>query len=144
MAFFTLEDLSGSCEVVVFPELYKSSQSIVQSEETIFVKGRVNMRDDEPKVIANELISLADVQKKLPRMISIHLTMTGLTTETLAKLKEILNNHKGNIPLYLAFRNAKGAAVVVSPSESYRVETSDDLFHEIEELLGENSVKIRT
>lgn len=144
MAFFTLEDLSGSREVVVFPDLYKSAQTLLQQEEALFIKGRINMRDDEPKIIAGEIIPLQEVQRKLVKVVSVDLMTTGLEMGTLVKLKEILGRYKGKIPLYLTFRNPNGQAVVVSPAETYRVETSDEFFREIESLLGESSVKIKT
>lgn len=144
MAFLTLEDLTGTCEVVVFPDLYKSAAPILQKDATLFIRGRVNLREDDPKVIGAEMIPLGDVQKQLTKVVSIDLLTTGLNLETLAKLREILEAHKGNIPLYLNFRAPSGRSVVVSPADTFRVETSDALFEKIEGLLGENSIKIKT
>jgi len=144
MAFLRLEDLAGSCEVVVFPELYKSAAPILQKDNTLFIKGKMNLREDDPKVVAVEIIPLAEVQKRLTKVVSVDLLTTGLNMETLSKLKEIFEAHKGNVPLYLNFREPGGRNVMLSTSDTFRVETSEELFQKIESLLGENSIKIKT
>jgi len=143
MAFLTLQDLTGSCEIVVFPELYRSSTALMKKDATIFIRGKVNSRDDIAKVIAEEVVPLDEVKKRFTRLISIDLHTAGLDPEVLQRLKEILSAHRGKIPVYLSFRDPSGKAAVIQPGDEYRVETTDELFHAIEALLGENSVKIR-
>lgn len=143
MAFLTLQDLSGSCEVVVFPELYKSSSNLARKDATIFIRGKVNSRDDIPKVIAEEIVPLDEVKQRFTRLISIDLHTAGLDPELLQKLKGILGTHKGKVPVYLSFRDPSGKTAVIQSGENYRVETTDELFQAIESLLGENAVKIR-
>ncbi|MBI4549717.1 MAG: DNA polymerase III subunit alpha, partial [Candidatus Omnitrophica bacterium] len=144
MAFLSLEDLTGSCEIVVFPEAYKAALPILQKDATLFVKGKINLREDSPKVIAGEIMPLAEVQKRLTRVVAVDLMTTGLNLETLTRLRDILASHKGTIPLYLNFKSPNGATVVLTPDESFRVETSEELFRQIEDLVGENAVKIKT
>ncbi|MBI3999407.1 MAG: DNA polymerase III subunit alpha, partial [Candidatus Omnitrophica bacterium] len=50
MAFVGLEDLDGRCEIVVFPEVFRSSITLLHKDATIFIRGKINLRDDTPKV----------------------------------------------------------------------------------------------
>lgn len=143
MAFLTLQDLSGSCEVVVFPDLYKAHPALLRKDATIFIRGRVNSRDDIPKVIAEEAVPLDEVKKRFTRLISIDLHTAGLDPELLERLKKILGSHRGRVPVYLSFRDPNGKTAVLQPGDEFRVETTDELFQAIESLLGENAVKIR-
>lgn len=143
MAFLTLQDLTGSCEVVVFPALYKQHPALLKKDATIFIRGRVNSRDDIPKVLAEEAVPLDEVKRRFTRLVSIDLHTAGLDPELLEKLKGILNSHRGKVPVYLSFRDPNGKTAVIQPGDAYRVETNDELFHAIESLLGENAVKIR-
>jgi len=143
MAFLTLQDLSGSCEVVVFPELFRNSQTLLQKDATIFVRGKVNARDDIPKVLAEEIVHLDDVKKRFTRMVNIDLLTAGLDPEMLKQIRSILTHHKGMTPVYLTFRDPKGKAAVLHSGEDIKVEASDELFDALEKLVGENSVKIR-
>lgn len=143
MAFLTLQDLTGSCEIVVFPDLYKTGGLLMKKDATIFIRGRINSRDDIPKVIAEEVVPLDEVKKRFTRLISIDLHTAGLDPELLQRLKGVLSAHKGKIPVYLSFRDPSGKTAVIQPGDEFRVETTDELFQAIESLIGENTVKIR-
>ncbi len=143
MAFVNLQDLSGSCEIIVFPEAYKVSQELIQADNTIFVRGKINLRDDVPKIIAEEIIPLDDVKMKLTRQLLIDLNTTGLEPEMLYEIKEILLKHPGKVPVYLSFRDPRGKEAVVSPGDELKVTVSDALFTELQNLVGENAVKVK-
>ena len=42
MAFFTVEDLTGSVEVIVFPQNYEAYRPMLETDRKVFVRGRVN------------------------------------------------------------------------------------------------------
>ena len=46
MAFITLEDLTGSVEVIVFPKDFEKNREFLEEEQKIFVQGRVSVGDD--------------------------------------------------------------------------------------------------
>jgi DNA polymerase-3 subunit alpha len=54
MAFVTLEDAQGSCDVVVFPGVWRETKQLWQPEQIIVVNGRVDAsRRDEPSLICS-------------------------------------------------------------------------------------------
>ncbi|MHB9112680.1 MAG: DNA polymerase III subunit alpha [Thermoleophilia bacterium] len=61
MAFFNLEDLEDSTEVVVFNKLYNKCNTLLEEDEVVVVKGRADLKgidDDgrrEVKIVANEI-----------------------------------------------------------------------------------------
>lgn len=142
MAFLGLQDLNGSCEVVVFPELYKNSTALMQKDATIFIKGKVNARDDIPKVLAEEIVPLTEVQKRFTRSVSIDLHTAGLDPTLLKEIQKTLMRHKGTTPVFLSFQDPQGKRAVLHSGEDVRVEASDELFEALEKLVGENAVKI--
>ncbi|MBI3307308.1 MAG: hypothetical protein HYZ84_05870 [Candidatus Omnitrophica bacterium] len=143
MAFITLQDLSGSCEVVAFPEIYKTGQALLKKDSGVFVRGKINLRDDVPKILAEEVVALDDVKKRFTRLISIDLRTTGLDPQILKDIRQVLQTHKGSTPVYLTFKDPNGKSVVMHSGEDLRVESSDQLFEALEQLVGETSVKIR-
>jgi len=143
MAFVTLQDLSGSCEIIVFPSIYQNVAGLVRPDTLIFVKGKVNARDDTPKVLADEIIPLEDVPKKYTRLVSIDLQTAGLDPTLLAEIRAILLKHKGKTPVHLAFRDPQGRASVIDSGDDVRVEATDALFEALAKLVGENAVKIK-
>jgi DNA polymerase-3 subunit alpha len=53
MAFAQLEDLSGVCEVVVFPSLYQRAAELLHADEVIVVRGRVEVGARRPAPNSN-------------------------------------------------------------------------------------------
>ena len=143
MAFVTLQDLSGSCEVVVFPKIYESSLGVLVKDKPVFIRGKISARDDLPKVLADEIVDMEEVQAKFTRYISVDLRTAGLDSKTLEQLKEILKANKGETPVYLTFRDPSGKAAVLHSGEDLKVNTTEELLQNIENLTGENTVKIQ-
>ncbi|HPS37650.1 MAG TPA: OB-fold nucleic acid binding domain-containing protein, partial [Candidatus Omnitrophota bacterium] len=143
MAFVTLQDLSGSCEVVVFPSVYKAALAQIQKDSLVFVRGKVDARDDTPKILADEVVPLEEVPKRFTRMIAINLKTAGLGPEVLKEVRKILFRHKGTTPVYFTLQDPKGGRTIIDSGENLKVTTSDALFKELEALLGEDCVKIR-
>ena len=67
MAFVEMEDMFGPVEVVVFPNVYERSGSLIEEDSIISVKGNINFKEGEtPKILANEIVDLK-VLKNAPQ-----------------------------------------------------------------------------
>ncbi len=144
MAFLTLQDLAGSCETVVFPTVYKAAGTLLQKDALVFVRGKVDARDDIPKILADEIVPLDEVPKRFTRLIAINLKTAGLGPDVFKEVRRILTEHKGTTPVYVTLQDPKGRMTVIDSGENLKVSISDALFEELEHLLGENVVKIRS
>lgn len=52
MAFVQVEDLTGSCEMIVFPSIYLEHRTLMQSGQILYIEARTSFREDEdPKLI---------------------------------------------------------------------------------------------
>ena len=49
MAYCTLEDLTGSIEVLVFPKTLQKFHSIIETDRIVLMTGRINLQEDNPK-----------------------------------------------------------------------------------------------
>ena len=143
MAILNLEDLDGFVEVLVFPKAFSQYSKLMKINSTIFVKGRINLRDKEPKIVAEEVIPLSEVQKRCTRSIVITLFTMGLEEEALSKIKEILSHHRGSAPVYLGFQSPDNQKVQLEVSPDYYIEPSEKLISELEAVLGEGAVTLR-
>ena len=65
MAVFTLQDLQGQIEVVMFPEVLNRYGEKLVVDTVVFVKGKADYRREQPNVIAEELIALDEVREKI-------------------------------------------------------------------------------
>ena len=137
MAIANLEDLDGFVEVLVFPKVFSQNSMMVRMNATIFIKGRINLRDKEPKIVAEEIIPLSEVQQRYTKSMKIDLLTTGLEEEMLTKLKDILSRYLGKVPVYLGFLSPDKQQVQLKLSPDYCIEPSEKLISEIETALGE-------
>ena len=55
MLFIKLEDLSGKAEVVIFPNLLERNPGALQENKIVFVAGRVDDRNGEIKIVADDV-----------------------------------------------------------------------------------------
>jgi len=134
MAFYTLEDLEGSVEVVVFPKVYARYGKDIQNDIVLMVIGRLSSRDEEVKILCDEIIPLS------AKRVSIKLNGVGNQDTVLKHLKHILQAHPGNLPVYLHLAQ-KDRVILID--RQYWVNDSRELVEEIEALLGGDSVRFK-
>lgn len=142
MAIAQLEDLSGTVEVLVFPKTYTSIGRHFKTDAMIFLKARLSLREEEPKLIAEDAMPLEEVQEKMTKSITINLITTGLDNKTLESMKIILSSHKGRIPTFIYFKTPENKKVTLALGGDYTVQPSVELVNELEELLGEGTVSV--
>ena len=66
MAFLTIEDMTGTVEVIVFPRTYEECADILNEDGKIFVRGRVSLEEEkDSKLIAEKIVSFDAVPRRL-------------------------------------------------------------------------------
>jgi len=144
MAIARLEDLNGITEVLVFPKAYTAIGIHIKADNMILLKARVSLRDEEPKLIAEDAIPLEDVQEKMTKAITINLATTGLSKKTLEELKLVLSNHRGTIPIYVYFKTPQKKNVTLAMGSSFKVRPSLELIDELEDTLGAGAISVNS
>jgi len=66
MAFLTLEDLTGSVEVIVFPRTYEQNAFLLKKDAIVVVRGRADVAEQQVKILADSLFSLAEAPAAEP------------------------------------------------------------------------------
>jgi len=143
MAALTLEDLDGSVEVLVFPETYAKYAPQLQADAALFVSGTVNLREDKPKLFAEQIIPLADVPQKFTKAVHIRLPAETTSADALDKVHAVLTAHKGGTPVLFCFMYDDGKCVFLETHEQFAVTPSDTLVQELEAILGEDTVWLK-
>ncbi|HTA17035.1 MAG TPA: OB-fold nucleic acid binding domain-containing protein, partial [bacterium] len=58
MARIMLEDLEGSCEVILWPRVLEAARGLAQKDARVLVRGRLDLSGDEARISADEILSL--------------------------------------------------------------------------------------
>jgi DNA polymerase-3 subunit alpha len=134
MARFVLEDLEAAMEVFVFPKVMADYGALLENDAVVVVRGRVDLRDDQPKIVCAEIRRPAlDLQSK--EALRVALPLGVLTDDTVSRLKAILVGHPGECPVLLHV----GAKVLRLPPE-FNVESRNGLVGELKMLLGAGAI----
>ena len=101
MGIFTVEDLSGSVEVLAFSRVYENYKSFIQTDAKVFVRGRVSAEDEENgKLICDRIVPFEDTQKEL----WLRFATLGEYEQKASELETMLAGSDGNdqVIIYIA------------------------------------------
>lgn len=141
MAILNLEDFEGNVETLVFPKTFQKYAHYVKVDSIVFIKGRLSLKEDTPKIIAEEIMPVEEAWEKFIKSVSIKLHSNGLEKKHLEDLKKVFSNNPGKIPVYLNFITADNKSVEVLANKTMGVKLSDSLLSDIEKIAGENTIK---
>jgi DNA polymerase-3 subunit alpha len=138
MAVFVLEDLQGSVEVVMFPDVLNKFTDLLIDDTVVFVKGKLDHRREKPNIIASELISLDAVRDKLAAKVAIKLDAAEVTKEKVAAIRTLCEHHRGRSPVYVAIRTDR-AKVYVAADKQLCVNPDIDFCRQMKQLVGHDN-----
>jgi DNA polymerase-3 subunit alpha len=70
MMFVTLEDLTSTLEVIVFPNLLKNTAPVWQNDNIVLIEGSISNKDEEVKIIADKarVVEKKDIKKMVKKL----------------------------------------------------------------------------
>ena len=131
----TLEDLGGAIEVLFFPQTYQLYATAIAEDAIVIVKGRVDRRDDVPKLIAMDMTipDLTAAEGNAPFVVS--LPVARCVPPVVEQLREVLRTHPGPTEVHLRLRGNQRTTVVRLDGK-LRVTASPALHADLKQLLG--------
>jgi DNA polymerase-3 subunit alpha len=140
MAFFTLEDYSGTVEALAFSSVYEVSRALVLSDTPLLVNGRVDRRDEEPgKIIVSSVVPLAEAAVAGSHRLEVRVPRAKCDGETLTAVRGLLIQHSGSMPVRLMIDTGSSVAELTT---GLAVALSDALLETLNGLLGDGSVRL--
>ena len=133
-AIATVEDLEGAIEVMFFPQTYNLYATSLVEDAVVVVRGRVDRRDDVPKLVGSEL-TLPDLSEGPRGPVVISLPTLRCTPPVVDRLKEVLATHPGPTEVHLRLQSAS-RTTVLRIDDRLRVHASPALMGDLKALLG--------
>ena len=93
----TIEDLTARIDVVAFPKVVESYGALLESEQKVIIKAKVNIRDEEINLAINEVKPIEQVN-----LVTIKF-LEKMAEEENILLKEILAKYNGENPVVIDF-----------------------------------------
>lgn len=138
MAFMTLEDQFASLEVIIFEEVLNRAQELLQGDAPLLVKGVLEFpTQEEPKIRAESITKLVTPQGEEKLYLKISDANDG---DLLNRVLYILDQYAGDIPVYMFFPDTKALRLM----ERFPVRVEPRLLEQLQDMLGEDSVVLKT
>ena len=136
----TLEDLGGAIEVLFFPNSYQLYATAIADDAIVIVKGKVDKRDDVPKLIAMDL-AIPDLTTGADGTapIVLQLPVTKCVPPVVEQLRDVLRTHPGTTEVHLRLRGNQ-KTTVVRLDDKLRVTPGPALHADLKQLLGPSCI----
>ena len=92
-----IEDLTGRISIVAFPKIVENYGALIESEQKVIIKAKVNVRDEEINLAINEVKPIGEVN-----VVTLHFLKEFAAEENIL-LKEVLVKYKGENPVVIDF-----------------------------------------
>ncbi len=136
MALLTVEDQTGSIEVVVFPDVFSHYSPLLKSDEPLLFTGVAEADDNTVKILSQEITPLEKVREKAVRAIELLLPCDWISQDHLEKIKDVFFKYPGDSFVFFRVPTLRDKEVVISAHSRYRVLPCCELIKEIEAMIG--------
>lgn len=145
MAFLTVDTLEGPCEVTVFSDTFEARGELLSVDSIVMLPCRVNYRKEEPTLIANDVMSIAEAESKLVRAVHVRIgaeaiASSGKNGSFLEDVAMVLGAAHGPSDVYLHWDDGAGGEIIVHANDACRVAATRPLKGQLEQLVGVGNV----
>ena len=133
MAFVTIEDLYGSCEIIVFENCYLNCSDVLIEDNIVLVEGRLSIREDEDtKIVASRITKFGTKNSRI-----LEINITEITEEQKEKLR-------GAIRFFAGDRNNIAVKIINGDSSvmSGGIFINDEILNEFRQIVGYDRVNV--
>ncbi len=136
MAFLTIEDFTGSLELVVFSDCYEKTKSLIRVDGIILASGRISTREGQAaKLIVSNILPLDRLSDFYDCRLVVDIDRRDY--ERLPKWWSLLQSHPGSKEVVLVTRN-NGEELLIRP-RNLRVKLDGEFIESLKEVLGESN-----
>jgi DNA polymerase-3 subunit alpha len=136
MAFVTVEGVTGSVEVVIFPKLFTKYSNLLYNSNVILVGGRLSMKEEEnPKIILDFADSAESVKSNQTKRKGLFIRVENESSPIYFNCNQLITSaNQGDTPVYFYFANSKK----YFPCK--KITMNDNLLYNLRDIAGEQNV----
>ncbi len=159
MAFLQVEDLTGTCEVVVFNRVFEEVAELLRPDAVVVIRGKVESgrpgpaaaaadeddREAEPsKIRADAIFALDDARLvSWRRNSTVHFRLAPDQHHLVGPLHQAIAEHRGDAPVVIHVESAESIDDIAL-HDGFSVEPGPGLERTVEALLGPGAYRLET
>lgn len=133
MAFGKLEDLTGSCELVIFPDSFARFEMQLRDERPALIGGSLEVEEGQAKIMVDNVAPLEDILKKTKRMV---LHLDKIAPAAYPQLQLLMKEYPGTTSVSLEIDMPEVNRRVMMEMDSGGVNVNNDFFEGVHSLFG--------
>jgi DNA polymerase-3 subunit alpha len=141
MAFLTMEDTTGSVEVIAFPKVFAASSHLLNDDNPLVIQGILQKEEEGgAKLLADQIDTLSDAWIKYTSSAKIELISDKVSRPKLDAVKKIIHQHHGPCPVSLTLHFAQRGEADVDIPEDLTIKPGREFSENIDTAMGYGAV----
>jgi DNA polymerase-3 subunit alpha len=144
-ARLTIEDFSGSAEVLIFPEKWATLNDQIRTDVPMLLRGAYPRRDesaDNPSFIVDSATKLAEMRTNGQVTVAIELAKGAYSGDVMSDVRAIAETYPGSAPLEFRWSDGSGTQARLR-SRSLTLAADGAALNALRNILGESSVRLQ-
>jgi DNA polymerase-3 subunit alpha len=137
MVFLRVEDVTGGVDTVVFNSTYANARELCVTDRILIIKGRVDRKEGETKLVAMEVAAFEAVAEK--REVRLKVDATTIRAGIIRELAQVIRDFPGESPVFVDCVTSQGRKTYAFGPQ-HKVRPAPDFYAEVKMLLGESAI----
>ncbi len=143
-SILTLQDRTGVCDALVFPEAFQKLETILKAATPLLVKGRVAVEDVGTRVIVSDARPLDQVREPrangTPSVLRVRVNRNAMDRGVIDRLHELFVSHPGRCRISFELVEEDGTEATIDAGSA--VEADRDLVERVRQICGGDAVAV--
>lgn len=136
MSFVRIEDMSGTLECVVFPDVLKVFGRKIQKDSIVYIKGKVSEKENGRSIIA---AAVSDADEFRGLAFRKKLCINTPSSELNSIISAVSPGKTGNMQVCWYLSDMKK---IISPRDDNRIEFNEEYYKKISKLIFEDNIAL--
>lgn len=135
MAFGKIEDLTGSVEMVVFPDAFAKYEMMLKEERPVLIHGALEVEENVAKIMVE---AISTFEESLQKAKKVTMNLSQISEQEFQRLFSIIKQHPGETELILELTLVEfNKKIQIQSGQVPRVKVSSELFEGIHSVFGQ-------
>ncbi|GAC1701229.1 MAG: DNA polymerase III subunit alpha [Candidatus Acidiferrum sp.] len=140
-AIFTLQDMTGVQELLVFPESFARLETVLKPGTPLLLKTRVQIEESGTRLSLQEARRLEDLAARpTPSEFRVRLEMELVREDTLELLEKLFAGSPGRNQVIFELRSADGSIALIQAAQ--RVHARPELADAVRQICGDAAIEL--
>ena len=141
-SILTLQDQTGVCEALVFPEAFQKLEPILKAATPLLVRGRIAVEDVGTRVIVSDARPLEQMREPgangAPSVLRVRVNRSAIDAGVIDRLHELFVRHPGRCRISFELVEEDGTEATIDAGSA--VEADRDLVERVRQICGADAV----